>query len=55
MIVAQGREAVAEVVFNSADNRMRTNMPHNFALGRTRELARGRLSTQGTVQERWSG
>jgi hypothetical protein len=53
--VAQGREAVAEVGFINADNRRRAKKPHNFALGRTRELARGRLSTQATVLERWSG
>jgi hypothetical protein len=54
-IVAQGREAVAEVGFINADNRRRTNKPHNFALGRMRELARWRLSTQATVLKRWSG
>lgn len=32
-IVAQGREGVADGGFVNVDNRMRTNKPHNFALG----------------------
>ncbi|MBW8315736.1 MAG: hypothetical protein K0M67_01985 [Thiobacillus sp.] len=51
-IVAQGREGVADGGFVNVDNRMRTNKPHNFTLGRMRELARGRLSPRATARER---
>lgn len=52
MIVAQGREAVADGGFINVDNQRRIHIPHNVTIRRMQEHARGRLNSQATAQER---